>query len=350
MIQKANHSSKASGHENSSEVFKPHLKEAWLCAYVYFNHFHEMDRFILNCLHSLVAMLRENELIKRYFFIRYSDDTGYHIRFRVFQPIQETREQLRSILSSAIAAYFVAEPLPSAKPVAGGHTPQSVHFEAYSPEYERYGGHQGMSTAERHFESSSEVAIKVLQLTKDNPSGRILLTLQLFFAMASAAGLEESRMNKFFDILFAPRIKSNLESVAVAQQLFSQNKPFFLEAIRNAHAALLSQPARNPTGLDLLDYHRRCHETFCNIRRLIAGNEQDDDFLSLHNNLLFPYFRLIKDLEENHRDYYKLLGFLVSCLHMTANRLGWTPEKEHILYGIMSLALTELYGPAYKLE
>lgn len=349
MIQKVTRSNAAMRHENESELFEPHLKDAWLCAYVYFNHFQEMDRFVLNCLHPMVAMLREKKLIRRYFFIRYNDDTGYHIRFRVFQPIQKTREYLRNLISSAIADYFIAEPLPSlVKPVIEGRAPQSVHFEEYSPEYERYGGQYGTNTAERHFESSSDVAIKVLQLTKENPSGRILLTLQLFFAMGYAAGLKKAQMNKFFDILFAPRIKSNSGNVTVAQQFFSHNKPLFIEAIGNAYATLSSQQVKNPTDINLLDYHRRCHETFCNTRRLIALNEHDDNFLSSHNNLLFPYFRLIEDAEENHRDYYKLLGFLVSCLHMTANRLGWTPEKEHTLYGILSLTLTELYGPAYK--
>ena len=101
--------------------------------------------------------------LRRWFFLRYLDQVGVHIRFRLLLPIDaadrlaaEQPALLTRMVALPARAPDGAESLP-----AGPGAPQ-VRLAVYEPELAKWGGPSALPAAEQVFQSSSAVALRVL--------------------------------------------------------------------------------------------------------------------------------------------------------------------------------------------
>jgi hypothetical protein len=168
---------------------------------------------LTDCVAPLVHDLRSRGLLDMYFFINYWME-GPHVRLRL-KPVTDAAAPavlaaadtaVRGFLSSRPALFDYDQDLlkmqdsllvteypdeqerrrmyPDGRvPVQDNNT---FHYRDYQPEYGRYGGPVGVAIAERHFEFSSDLVIKLLQ-TANVHIRPVLLGLAAQLMMISAS-------------------------------------------------------------------------------------------------------------------------------------------------------------------
>ena len=131
----------------------------------------KFDVLILETIPKILAL----ERFERWFFLRYLDEKGLHLRLRFKVPARHVARLTPSIravcevgleemLRVAPTAYrpmvlppgFDAQRSPSADATVG------IVADTYEPELEKFGGLRGMPIAEEVFENSSRVALDIL--------------------------------------------------------------------------------------------------------------------------------------------------------------------------------------------
>jgi len=124
---------------------------------------------------SLVPKLIELPGVERWFFIRYLDEDGFHVRVRLAtRPglLEQLRGSAWKVCHQAVLRLPVIPPsdyFPMVPPTvtpnrnAGGRA-IGVYEAVYEPESEKFGGANAMPVAEALFEASSRVACQVLDV------------------------------------------------------------------------------------------------------------------------------------------------------------------------------------------
>ncbi len=140
-----------------------------------------VDRFDALIEHTLSRVLRDASF-DCWFFLRYVDPTGVHLRLRLKPVAGETEPQRRRVEAIcrqvlgelptlAVSSYRSLVPTPRTTgldypvvaPRRGVTTATRLAAEPYEPEWATYGGPTGMPIAERTFEVSSGIALAVLE-------------------------------------------------------------------------------------------------------------------------------------------------------------------------------------------
>jgi thiopeptide-type bacteriocin biosynthesis protein len=125
------------------------------------------DELLVHYVRPLAAALLEEGLIRRFFYILYSEG-GPHIRLRMLGTSATLTQVVRPRLERGLEAAFERVstiPLDTSStwniPIT---TPfPSYEYDRYEPEYEKYGGTVGMPISEAHFQDSSEIALRILE-------------------------------------------------------------------------------------------------------------------------------------------------------------------------------------------
>lgn len=138
----------------------------WWYACLYTGGSNATDDVIAGLLPPMLADVRMSGA-QRWFFIRYFDDSGPHLRLRIFGPARALNRLVRSY--SDVSAHLDlmrqierGEPVELMKgPKYPGQLRDSVGISpaVYAPEIEKYGGMVGIELAEAFFEFSSELAL-----------------------------------------------------------------------------------------------------------------------------------------------------------------------------------------------
>nr|BFE86251.1 hypothetical protein GCM10020093_088520 [Planobispora longispora] len=138
----------------------------WWFVRLYTGGFAASDLLVTEVLPPLVAEARAHGAF-RWFFIRYTDPSGPHLRVRVFGPRETVDRMHRSLariqrhadaMVAAVdddAAWLASIPMGRML----GDSGTGLASGLYEPEYGKYGGPQGVELAERVFEFSSDLAI-----------------------------------------------------------------------------------------------------------------------------------------------------------------------------------------------
>ena len=144
----------------------------WIYLKLYLGHaVDKFDGLILQTIPKILAL----ERFERWFFLRYIDEKGVHLRLRFKVPAGNAarlapairtlcEKGLEEMIRLPPADYrpmvipvgFDAQRSPSADATVG------VVVDAYEPELERFGGARGMPIAEEIFEFSSGIALEIL--------------------------------------------------------------------------------------------------------------------------------------------------------------------------------------------
>ncbi|MFF5250047.1 lantibiotic dehydratase C-terminal domain-containing protein [Streptosporangium sp. NPDC000095] len=182
---------------------------------------------LTDCVAPLVRDLRDRGLLERYFFINYWME-GPHVRLRLKPATEAATPAVRAAAEAAVQEFLSSRPAlyefdqdmlkaqedlfimeypdenerrrmyPDGRiPVQGNNT---FHYRPYHPEYDRYGGPVGIPLAERHFEFSSDLVIKLLQTANVHVRPVLLgLAAQLMMISVSTFMRDTRQMARFLE-------------------------------------------------------------------------------------------------------------------------------------------------------
>jgi len=233
----------------------------------------------------VIARLREQGLIARWFFIRYWME-GPHVRLRVLPASGSVAAEVRAQVEAALREFLRRRPALyeadrdisgdmykrmylaeysqeqwDAEYGADGVMPyrdnNAFYDFAYEPEYDRYGGPAGLALSEWHFEKSSDIVLRLIETT--NVHVRTVLlgqTAQLDMALCYAFLRDERAIGVFLENYRAfwenqfDALAKFLESTKEEKRTCQQRKanpasPFRSAAPSRRRATKSSPPGRN---------------------------------------------------------------------------------------------------------
>lgn len=148
----------------------------WISCYIYYDA--KPDELLTGDIWPFVQSLQKAGLLRQFFFIRYADEKGLHIRLRLL-PEPTAAQKVRR---RARAKFPEAE------------------FVAYMPETERYGGPQGVPIAEQLFDASSAAVLRLLAADASWNYGRALASaMQMHIGMLQAFGVGRAEATALFE-------------------------------------------------------------------------------------------------------------------------------------------------------
>ena len=189
----------------------------WVALHVFYAS--DANPILVEAVRPLVDELRDEELIDRWFFIKYWME-GPHLRIRFRPSRPELRDEVTKRATAAIEAFLARRPALYDTDVEGlgdiykkmylaeygeerfveeygvdGAMPfrpnNSVALMDYEQEFDRYGGPVGMELGEWHFEASSDLVAKLLA-TSNTHVRPVLLGLATQLSLLTAYSFLET--------------------------------------------------------------------------------------------------------------------------------------------------------------
>ncbi|MDL5142787.1 thiopeptide-type bacteriocin biosynthesis protein [Bacillus atrophaeus] len=181
------------------------MKE-WVFYSIYVPRAEYLEKIIVNIVTPAVQQIKNSVQVHKWFFIRYIDMQGPHIRLRflVDEAEMEAAEELLEERFSQCLSAVIAEPVPDLSrllPVKAETADFESGFqqEEYEQEYEKYGGLQGVDVAENIFQSSSELALLFVNHDYFSDKDRFDLALLLMKITAEKASLSEAETRQLWE-------------------------------------------------------------------------------------------------------------------------------------------------------
>lgn len=302
----------------------------WVSIHIY--QIKEHNIFLTQVIEPLVFDLLKLKKIIQYFFIRYSDELGRHIRLRLL--INNNHLEIKSLLSSHFGGQLSFFEIPNRSNFVNNL--EYLRYSIYEPETDRYGGIAGIGVAEKYFFYSSNAAFNILiELTaKSNYSILLGKAMLLHIVSAKSFDLSIKDLILFFKILsikWLPYTGFTIknESENLSRELFESNFASQKENIINL--------IKNIFESDEFLTNSKTLEWFQN------SIEVKNDFIALlnTNNLDIPNTEYFKEISNSNK-IYSLWPIYSSCFHMTNNRLGILNQDESLLYYLIYRGLEEI--------
>lgn len=282
------------------------VDSVWLSGHVGFEgtiHSAACDRVLLDHVAPCVQRLIGQRRVRRFFFIRYSED-GPHVRLRLEVPSTATRG-VRRDLARATA---------HAPPGAG----LSLTWIPYEPETERYGGRWGVHVSEDVFQLSSEVCLELLR----RPGGtetetRFASALLAMIVLVRAFLPDPDSGVAFFESYAGDFLRSALpaDGPSAFEHAFAEGYALQAEQIAPYVAAAWSSDDESFPGAPLDRYDAELRGL---RERILSGAREG---------------RLDRFEGAERRPDIALNRLLPSYAHMMHNRLGLSvPEEAYIAY------------------
>lgn len=338
----------------------------WISIHIFY--YGDQNELLVNCLAPLVDTFRAQKWVQHAFFIRYWLE-GPHIRLRLLPAPGVDEAEIKRVAEQTLALYLKNRPAlfsPDAKSLApiyrkmflseyreekwnqlygeGGEMPlrenNSFHYIAYEPEYDRYGGVEGVALSEWHFEQSSDLILELLREVNVRVSSILLGTsVQLFLPLFYGFFADDEAVINALDdyIKFWQNIHGEGWSRPGRTQTDTYEKHYarmardlqqrvleIKEYMTQEHNRKLLTPIESAWKAHILELRQRVDALFAEGKLTFDALPQDW--------LPGPF-----DLQTAH--YRRLLG---SYVHMTNNRLGVSIYHEIYLAYLVKRALEDL--------
>lgn len=275
----------------------------WLFFKLYVNHPNHLDSLVRETIGPAAEKARQAADVHRWFFLRYFDDSGYHIRLR-FQSTgdgaNDIYRTLNPFLTEAVKD-ICSRPGPDIRrivpldvPMIPGEPGCSLSF--YEPEYEKYGGVAGVELAEEIFQASSELVLKVFSRPKLGSLDLVGLALLLMMGCARQWSDSSETLKQFWDSYHVYWSGENVSGAKSLQESFKQGAARRKDLINRQCRTMMERPEWREL---ILGYTKRMGENFKSAKGI---------------GLEVP----IENLCFNH-------------VHLTNNRLGILPIEESYL-------------------
>lgn len=250
------------------------------------------DKFLIQSLSTLSKSLLKNELIDKWFFIRYKDEKGMHLRVRFHI------KDLKNLGGIIFEFYEMINPYIKNRLI------HNVTINTYKREIERY-GFQTIDDFESLFWINSEITLKIIEMSNDNSEIKWLYGLKVIDVFLDNWNL--SLRDK----------KQLLESLKIGF-----GKEFGIDKHIRKHLS------------------RKYRENKAKIENIIANGDEDfNALLAVFINDNSTYVENILITMKNNEIYNseKLDDFLSSYIHMFCNRLFQSKQRLHefVLYDLL---------------
>lgn len=270
------------------------------------------DYLILHYVRPMAHTLLADGLIATFFYILYAEG-GSHIRFRLLGEQAALDDVVRPRLEAAIERSFEhirtlpIEPYPQ-QSIAGFNLKPypSYEYDVYEPEYEKYGGEQGVRVAEAHFQDSSEAAFRVLEAEQQ----------QLVKRQQAALLLIEALMDHF--------------SAVVPQ------RSEFYARCRDYWIAMMPQDQQGDWYTYFDQRYHAAQQTL--VRQMSAQADRSgplDEILAFFRTRTFVTTQDLQNLAREQRLTAPIGIILQNYVHMLCNRLGITTVEEAFLLHLL---------------
>lgn len=299
----------------------------WLSVYLY--HPKPVDNFLIWTVRPALEEIWSKRLAQRFFFIRYLDKRGYHVRLR-FQGQKDILEHdvMLSILDH-FGAYYDNE---FEQIKSQTEREDFIQVVPYQPEEDRYGGKMGVSIAEKQFHLSSTTVLDVMSSqAKWSYTRAIGTAIQLHIAFSSALGMDKRETQQFFDYHYKRWFSNDLlfdfrpvitdkekEAQTIAMNAFETSFANQKDTIVNHHKTLWSALAAG-----------HCFEQKW-LNNWIQGMTDIKHHLYALEKELTSAFTQNRDgeLKRKSLTLSKIWSILGSYVHMTNNRIGISIRDE----------------------
>lgn len=150
-----------------------------------------IDELLCNEIYQLKKKLTQEGLIDTYFFVRYTDEYGYHLRLRFYLIKKENIHHVLSILNEYLKKYFE------------GNIIWKISLDSYNREFERY-GENIIEEIESIFQFSSEVILEDMKINELNQGISERWVRAIYFAdkFLSEFGLDNTRKLKIYEMFY----------------------------------------------------------------------------------------------------------------------------------------------------
>lgn len=249
-----------------------------------------LEKILIHKVYDVVKKLEDCKLTDKWFFIRYRDSEGSHLRLRFHSSIKANLHQIQDVVKESFGEMIIS------KEVA------KVVFDTYSREYERY-GYSVYPEVENIFKVDSTTIIGLLSslsLIDDKETKRWLNALILVDDILSAYGLD---VNQRFALM--------------KQQRDSFRKEF---------------------GFTTIPFIRQLNNKYRENRSMIQ-QAFEGDLLSEYADVLAARKHHIKEIVDklSLEDRGHLIRSLPSVIHMSMNRLFVSSNRlcEMLIYDFL---------------
>jgi len=294
------------------------LEEDWISLHIFY-HTGDRSELAVRLIRPVVAELMRNELIKTFFFVRYTLG-GPHVRLRLL-PYPGNRDTVREWAQQKIEQFLKQHPSPQALPDEevrkqnlrilsqdpnerdGTIYPDNSCRELpFIPEVERYGGPDLLEHSILFFDLSSRRALELLCQRSTSTPVWLATALGLLRRLILGFAMDTDELQSITGIphVASPEITARI--VAKADRVFEQSRESFLRLFRQ------------------------------DIERLSLAATHVDDF-----EMATCFGREIRGAAAPARP-----RILTSHLHMTSNRLGLRNSDEIYLMRILGLNLVAI--------
>ena len=314
----------------------------WISIHVFYGK--EQRTLLLECFAPTLSDLCEDGAIERYFFVRYWEG-GPHVRLRVI-PSAGAENHVKQVLESRFHDFLLEKPVFFTMPegsqvwarrsfileygeeelhrkygpegIIPSFSENTFHYIDYEPEYERYGGLEGMEVSERHFHIASQMVLD--RLTWDNmhiKGVRLAQTITIMLGMCFAFLDTEESVAIF------------LKEYAINWHVrFLSGKPGSLTADLMPRAELVLPKVGARIRHVARDFQKGSLQVITNKDAEWAAHAKDlkHEVTTLMNGGTIPATHLIP--------------LLFSYVHMTNNRLGVSLTEEISIAYLIHRALT----------
>ncbi|MFF5211321.1 thiopeptide-type bacteriocin biosynthesis protein [Streptosporangium sp. NPDC000396] len=193
---------------------------SWLYCAIYPGAFDRLDSVIQELVAGTRGLIETGPERNRWFFLRFFDVGGPHVRLRVQGPARLLDDVYTDLVNRFPGFLRDVQADPGAPVVSVPGTPLMDYWEAvdvrlYEPELRRYGGVEGVRAAEGNFTISSEIALRAVSANLDYLQRQALAALTMESAVRHCLpGAGEQFWAKYFwywtgrDEPFAPEARA----------------------------------------------------------------------------------------------------------------------------------------------
>jgi hypothetical protein len=179
----------------------------WLQYNIYSKDIHELDHLVNSIVKPASSKVKSNFNVSNWFFIRYLDETGPHIRLR-FKVNEYQYAEVITFLEEFISASLESTKEVSMKipkrllplNLGGGQFSSSerrFELSLYDPELEKYGESAGIELSEKYFGLSSNLTVELIDDLITERINRFELALRLMDSMLKVSMAKQSERKEF---------------------------------------------------------------------------------------------------------------------------------------------------------
>lgn len=327
--------------------------DTWLSVQLYYNE--PWEDFLQKAVEPYVNTAIQTGIAHQYFFIRYWEK-GPHIRLRLKGNAEMVNTILKPNLEEHFTHYFESKPSrriepnypPNFSSDLKWHPNNSIGYNEYQPELNRFGGKIGTQLSERQFMLSSKVILEFIKIkgkswSYDDAMGA---AIKLHLSFIHAAGFDLDSSIQFFDFFtknWLPYTFKNIEEQLNKEDFNIQSGlsiDAFEKAFSNQREVLIPFHVSLWEALGSNDEFEESILNYWVTENLEIISELTGNFKEGNLTLRAqPHSYPVKPANHNNELVWSILA---DYIHLTNNRLGILNRDESYLSFIMMRCLEEI--------